>query len=94
MIDKPSVLKQYATNKKLNLSQWDLLTGNKDHLYDIAYNGFLANAMEDENAPGGFLHSSLFFLIDKEGRIRGIYDGVIDEDIDKCLNDLKKLYND
>ncbi len=90
--DKPTVLKSYVKSKHIDDGKWSFLTGDKDHLYDVAYYGFLANAMEDDNAPGGFLHSSLFFLVDTKGRIRGIYDGVSDEEVEKCKQDLIKLY--
>lgn len=90
--DTPSVINSYILSKKLDVSKWNFLTGNKDHIYDVAYHGFLANAMEDDNAPGGFLHSSLFFLIDTDGKIRGIYDGVIEDEIIKCKKDILKLY--
>ena len=92
--DTPVVLKEYIRKKNLDIRKWSFLTGDKDHLYDVAYYGFLANAMQDDNAPGGFLHSSLFFLIDTNGRIRGIYDGLIDDEIEKSIIDINKLYDE
>ncbi|GCD77634.1 hypothetical protein JCM31826_11160 [Thermaurantimonas aggregans] len=48
---------------------WKFVTGDKDSIYDLAKAVFL-NAMEDETAPGGFLHSELIVLVDWEGRLR------------------------
>ncbi|MFN3950782.1 MAG: SCO family protein [Thermaurantimonas sp.] len=48
---------------------WKFVTGERDQIYDLASALFL-NAMEDETAPGGYLHSELIVLVDWEGRLR------------------------
>ena len=49
---------------------------------------------EDDIAPGGFIHSSLFILVDKNLHIRGIYDGLEEEELKKLNTDLKLLINE
>lgn len=74
--------------------QWQLLTGEKEVLYDVAHKGFFSNASEDEFAPGGFLHSEFVFLVDREGHIRGLYDGTDDEETAKLIQDIEILYEE
>lgn len=74
--------------------QWQLLTGEKEVLYDVAHKGFFSNASEDEFAPGGFLHSEFVFLVDRQGHIRGLYDGTDDEETKKLMEDIEILYEE
>lgn len=68
--DTPKVLKEYAEKHGITDMDWHLMTGNKDEIYKLANNGFNIFAAEAPNVPGGFEHSGLFALIDKEGYIR------------------------
>ncbi len=72
--DTPEVLKEYARNYNITNPHWHLLTGNKDEIYNLANVGFLIYAGEDEQVEGGFAHSGLFSLVDKEGYIRSRLD--------------------
>ncbi|MGY6562200.1 MAG: SCO family protein [Luteibaculaceae bacterium] len=89
--DTPQVLKEYALKNEADFSKWAFATGNRDDIYEAAYNGFLVSALEDDQAPGGFLHSELFILIDKKGRIRGFYTGTDSDDVDNLADDIKLL---
>jgi protein SCO1 len=89
--DTPEVLKAYGENLGADFSNWTFLTGSPEEIYDIGFQGYFINAMEDELAPGGFLHSEFFILVDQNGRIRGYYDGTNPEEIDKLADDVKKL---
>jgi protein SCO1/2 len=51
----------------------------------------MANAMEDSLAPGGFLHTDLVFLIDRDKRIRGIYEGTNSLDMKRLIDETKVL---
>ena len=99
--DSVEVLKAYAEEKGANTEKWNFLTGPKDSIYKLAFEGFFVNAMEDEMAAGGFLHSEYFILIDKHGRIRSgrdkngniisIYDGTLATDLKALMEDMKVL---
>ena len=68
--DTPSVLKKYADKYKISDPDWHLLTGDRDSIYKLAQEGFYVPVSEDSSVPGGFEHSGMFALIDKEGNIR------------------------
>lgn len=68
--DTPSVLKKYAEKYGITDKDWHLMTGNQEEIYRLAQEGFYIFAQEDEAAPGGFEHSGMFALIDKNGYIR------------------------
>ena len=88
--DTPEILKQYATKMRIDESNFNFVTGDKDEIYKIAESYFV-NASEDELAPGGFLHSEKMMLIDQFGRIRGYYDGTDESQMNDIVNDIKKL---
>lgn len=68
--DTPTVLKKYASKYGITGQDWHLLTGDRDSIYTLAQEGFYIVASETEDAPGGFEHSGMFALVDKEGYIR------------------------
>ncbi|TMU54362.1 SCO family protein [Flagellimonas algicola] len=68
--DTPRVLKKYASKYSITDQDWHLLTGDRDSIYTLAQEGFYIVANEDEDAPGGFEHSGMFALVDKDGYIR------------------------
>ncbi|MDX1470847.1 MAG: SCO family protein, partial [Flavobacteriaceae bacterium] len=95
-IDDVSQLKKYADEKGVNVEKWNLVTGDKAQIYDLARKSYLV-AKEDPNSQDyGLIHTENFVLVDKERRIRGIYDGTDPLDIERLLDDvevLKKEYN-
>lgn len=79
--------------KKLGLEglKWSFVTGEKDSIYAIANESYFAAAFADENAPGGYIHSGNFFLIDAQKRIRGVYVGTNPSETEKLITDIKVL---
>lgn len=98
--DTPEVLKEYAVSRRIDSPKWHFLTGEKDSIYAAAYK-FLSSAMEDDSAPGGFLHTEYFALVDKDGNMRsreddngniiGVYDGTNAAHINDLIDDIKVL---
>lgn len=68
--DTPTVLKKYREKYGITHPNWNLLTGNQEDIVQLSREGFYILANEDKDAPGGFEHSGLFALVDKEGYIR------------------------
>lgn len=68
--DTPSVLKEYMKSYDIKSKNWQMMTGDIDAIMELANKGFNLYAMMDEKAPGGFEHSGLFALVDKNGFIR------------------------
>lgn len=88
-------LKAFSEHYGANDYNWYFLRGEMDYLYEIAKTGYLSSALVDDQEPGGFLHSPYFVLVDTDGRIRGMYDGTIPEEVDQLATDfqiLKKEY--
>lgn len=73
--DTPDVLKAYAERYEVTHSNWHMLTGDKATLFELANTGFNLYVGQNSDAPGGFEHSGMFALIDKEGNIRSRVDG-------------------
>lgn len=88
--DTPSILKTYAKEKGVDLSNWNFVTGDKKAIYDISYS-YLITALEDLDNEHHFVHSEYFILIDAQKRVRGLYDGTNANEVDKLLNNLKIL---
>lgn len=68
--DTPAVLKAHKELLGAKSSNWNFLTGDKTTIYDLANKGFNEYVGENHKVKGGFEHSGLFALIDKNGYIR------------------------
>jgi len=94
-IDTVEQLKKYAIENKIDESRWNLVTGDKKQIYDLARKSYLA--VEDvEFGEFDMIHTENFMLIDKQKQIRGFYDGTNSEEIQRLLKDieiLKQSYN-
>ena len=94
-VDTVEQLKEYAIENNVNDSKWNLVTGDKKQIYELARKSYLA--VEDSNFNEfDMIHTENFMLIDKEKQIRGFYDGTNSEEINQLLKDieiLKQSYN-
>lgn len=90
-IDSVAQLKKYAIEKGVNDSKWNLLTGDKKQIYDLARKSYLAVKTDGDGGPFDMIHTENFILVDKQKRIRGFYDGTNKEDIKQLLTDLEIL---
>ena len=73
--DTSEVLSTYAEEYKISSPNWHLLSGKpQEEVYELAKQGFKLYAGVGSEDVGGFEHSGLFALIDKEGYIRSRYD--------------------
>ncbi len=72
--DTPRVLKEYAEAYGITDLDWHLMTGEKEKIFKLANSGFNIFAAEMPDAPGGFEHSGLFALVDKNGYLRSRVD--------------------
>ena len=91
-IDTVAQLKKYAIQKKVNATQWNLVTGSKQEIYDLARKQYLV-AKENPDDPLGLVHTENFVLIDTQKRIRGFYDGTQEKEMDRILHDIGVLQN-
>ena len=99
--DTPQVLKEHANLLGVKHYNWHFLTGDKEYIYSLANKGFNLYAGENNKVAGGFEHSALFALIDKDGKIRCrkdaqgnpilYYDGLEASGVEAIKEDIKKL---
>lgn len=90
--DSIPVLKAYAKGLGVSAPTWHFVTGARQDIYDIGYDFYMATIKEDSTeGSGGYLHSGDLILIDRKGRIRGIYDGTSDAETGMLISDLRIL---
>lgn len=91
VMDSIPVLREYADMKGVIDSKWNVTTGDKKHIYDLARKSYFAVLDEGDGGEQDFIHTENFVLVDKTRRIRGFYDGTDDDEIKKLIKDIKLL---
>jgi protein SCO1/2 len=93
--DSVEQMKRYASQHGANDQQWHFLTGEKADLYALARKSFFvlkpAEAENQGDVGGDFIHTNNFVLVDQRMRIRGYYDGTSTEEVDKLIRDMQRL---
>jgi protein SCO1/2 len=94
-IDVPEVLKRFADSMKVNTSRWIFLTGRKDSLYTTARISYTIDdpANNLKSIEDDFLHTQFWALVDKNGDVKKIYDGLKEAEVKQLIKDIKKLLN-
>jgi cytochrome oxidase Cu insertion factor (SCO1/SenC/PrrC family) len=93
--DTPAVLAEYGAKHGAMPGRWKFLTGGRGDLWNLSANGFKFEVAEDaKNSKMPILHSSNFALVDRKGRVRGVYDGLSAEGRGLLLVDLQKLLDE
>ena len=91
-LDSPDVLKRYKEEFTLNSKNWHFLTGEKNEIYTLARKSYFA---EEEigftKDSADFLHTEHFLLVDKNFRIRGIYNGTLGLEMEQLIKDIDIL---
>lgn len=90
-IDSVPQLKKYALEKGVIDAKWNLVTGDKKQIYELARKSYLAVLDDGDGGPYDMIHTENFILVDKERRIRGFYDGTSSDEVAQLLEDLKVL---
>lgn len=90
-IDTVAQLKRYAIQKGVDDTKWNLVTGNKKDIYDLARKSYLAVKTTGNGDEYDMIHTENFMLIDKKRQIRGFYDGTDPKAIQQLLDDIKIL---
>ena len=92
-IDSVAQLKKYAIEKGVNDAKWNLVTGDKKQIYELARKSYLAVQEDGDGGPFDMIHTENFILVDKQRRIRGFYDGTKEEEMSRLLSDIEILKN-
>ncbi|MBU2926895.1 SCO family protein [Winogradskyella psychrotolerans] len=91
VIDSVEQLKKYAKEKGVIDRKWNLVTGDKKDIYELARKSYLAVKTDGNGDQFDMIHTENFMLIDKKRQIRGFYDGTNPEDIEQILKDIETL---
>ena len=92
-VDSVDKLRVYADLKGVDDSKWNLFTGDKKDIYELARKSFLVAKNDGDGGKYDMIHTENFVLVDKEKRSRGFYDGTDTKQMDQLLNDIKILKN-
>ena len=91
VMDSIPVLRNYADIKGVNDSKWNVTTGDKKHIYDLARKSYFAVVDEGDGGVQDFIHTENFILVDKKRQIRGYYDGTDADEMQQLIADIKLL---
>jgi protein SCO1/2 len=89
--DSVNVLMDYARLHGVKDKKWLFVTGDKKHLYEMARKSYLLNAEDGKGDEEDFIHTQNFALVDKEGHLRGFYDGTDSTEVSRLLIDIQLL---
>ena len=82
--DSVSVLNEYGKRYDIESEKWNLVTGEKEEIYRVARDGYFAdNSFKAQESVNEFIHTENFYLIDKNGKIRGVYNGTLEIEIER-----------
>lgn len=93
-IDDVERMFKYAQEHNALKGKWHLVTGDKKQIYELARKSYFTTKSEGNGGPYDMVHTENFVLIDKEKRIRGVYDGTNPEEIEEAIQDIKILKNE
>ena len=89
--DSVAQLKKYAKEKGVDDLKWNLLTGDKKQIYDLARKSFFVAEIDKDSDSNDIIHTENFVLVDPDKRIRGFYDGTNLDEIKNLISDLSLL---
>ena len=92
--DRPAILKDFSKKLKVDTRFWNFLTGDQAEIFNLGEKEFMVTAQKDEKELGGYLHSGAFILVDKNRRIRGVYDGTKEEAVNQLILDIQLLLDE
>lgn len=89
--DSVPMLKSWADRFQINPEQWDLLTGDKKTIYDLAINDMKLGLVDGKGVDTSFIHTDRFVLIDRFRNVRGYYHGLDTTDLQRLSRDIVLL---
>ena len=90
-MDSVPILKEYAHRNGVIDSKWNITTGEKKHIYNLARKSYFAVVDHGDGGLQDFIHTPNFILVDKKKQIRGVYDGTNNEEVLRLIDDIKIL---
>lgn len=90
-LDSIPILKTYAQKHGAVDGKWNITTGDKKHIYNLARKSYFAVVNEGDGGLQDFIHTPNFILVDTEKQIRGVYDGTKEQEIQRLIDDIRVL---
>jgi protein SCO1/2 len=93
-LDTPSVLSAFGRARGIDPARWKLVTGDKRVIYTLARESYFASderLLATLEGPDAFLHTEQFVLVDRTGRLRGVYNGTQAFDVEHLIEDALRL---
>ena len=94
VMDSVPILREYADKMGIIDTKWNITTGDKKHIYELARKSYFVVLDEGDGGVQDFIHTENFVLVDKKQQIRGFYDGTDTEDIQRLISDIRILQNE
>lgn len=91
VMDSIPILRMYADSKGVIDGKWNITTGDKKHIYELARKSYFAVLDEGDGGDQDFIHTEQFILIDKKRQIRGFYNGTEAKSIEQIKKDIAIL---
>ncbi len=91
VMDSVPILRAYADKNEAIDGKWEITTGDKRHIYELARKSYFAVLDEGDGGDQDFIHTEQFILVDQEGQIRGFYDGTEKEEMQRIIDDISIL---
>lgn len=90
--DSVDVLRDYAQQNGIRSGRWLLLTGPKETIYDLARRSYFAEKRGGlQKSASEFLHTENMLLVDRQGRLRGVYNATLPVEAERALEDIRQL---
>ena len=91
--DSLPVIRHYADSMGANSKNWWFVTGSKEELYKAARESYMLDDPKNnsKNINEQFLHTQFFTLVDRIGRVRGVYDGIKKDEVEQLIHDISEL---
>ena len=87
-IDSVEILKDYSVDNGIIDSKWNLVTGDKKQIYNLARKSYLVAEDIESDIKYDMIHTENFVLVDPNRRIRGFYDGTNSESMERLIDDI------
>lgn len=92
-LDRPADLAVFGTRERVDPERWLLVTGDAAQIFGLARNFYFADDRRLRGTPDAFLHTEKVMLVDRNGDVRGVYNGTVPFDIERLLEDIRTLTN-
>jgi protein SCO1/2 len=92
-VDSAAKLKQFAENMGVDTRKWIFLTGRKDSLYNMARVSYTIDDPVNnlKNIEEDFLHTQFWALVDREGKVKKVYDGLEESEVKAMIRQIKRM---